>query len=307
MEIPDASIPVKKRKLISVRHISFAEIVKRLGKKNELFYVIDSSEVPYSLSLLRPYKTNDFSVLYIDKGELDVQLDVTTHHLKEGSLFIKSANSIFQVHHLSQDCHFRMFGFTTKLINASGIHRKHLEALAFLFSQNQPHLQLSSTEAVVIMQLLNLLQQKSRQDEQLLFYNESVYHAFCLFAFEVAALFGQQKQRPLTAITQKEHLTIQFLSLLPDRIKEKRSVHYYADLLSITPKHLSRCVKEVTGKTCGEIIDERVSLEAKVLLDDPGMSVAQVADLLHFSDPFTFSKFFKKHTGLSPLQYRKAI
>jgi AraC-like DNA-binding protein len=307
MEISDARASIRKRKLISVRHISFTEIVKRVGKNNDLFYVIDTSGILYSKSLLRPYKTNDFSVIYVDKGEMDVQLDLTPYHLKEGSLFIKSANSIFQVLHFSQDCHFRMFGFTTKLINASGIQRKHLEALAFLFSQNQPHLQLSSAEAIGIVQLLNLLQQKSQQDDQLPYYNESIYHAFCLFAFEIASQFRQQKQHTLFSITQKEHLTIQFLNLLPQLIKEQRSVHFYADLLNITPKHLSKCVKKVTGKTSGEIIDERVILEAKVLLDDPALTIAQVADLLHFSDPFTFSKFFKKHSGLSPLQYRKLI
>lgn len=297
----------RKRKLISVRHVTFTEIVNRVGKKNTLFYVIDSSDVPYSLSLLRPYKTNDFSVLYVDEGVLDVQMDLTTYHLTKGSLVVKSANSIFQVQHVSQDCHFRIFGVTSELINASGMHRKHMEVLAYLFSHNHPHLQLSSPEATIIVQLLNLLQQKSEHDQQLPFYNESVYHAFSLFAFEVASLFRQQKQNSWSANTQKEHLTIRFLNLLPQHIKEQRSVRYYAALLNITPKHLSRCVKEVTGKTSGEIIDQMVTLEAKVLLDDPALSISQVADTLHFSDPFTFSKFFKKHTGLPPLQYRRLI
>ena len=84
------------------------------------------------------------------------------------------------------------------------------------------------------------------------------------------------------------------------------SVNFYANLLYVTPKHLSICVKEITGKPCGELIDERVVAEAKALLHNQELTVAHVAEELNFSDQFFFSKYFKKCTGMSPKHCRMA-
>jgi AraC-like DNA-binding protein len=97
---------------------------------------------------------------------------------------------------------------------------------------------------------------------------------------------------------------MRFMKLLSLHFREERSVQYYAAKMFVTPKHLTKMVKELTGKTCGEFIDEMVIAEAKILLNDSANSVANVADLLHFSDQFFFSKFFKNATGLSPSQYK---
>jgi YesN/AraC family two-component response regulator len=75
----------------------------------------------------------------------------------------------------------------------------------------------------------------------------------------------------------------------------------------VTPKYLSQTVKEVSGKTAGEFIDEMVMMEAKVLLSDLSLSVAQVSEELFFSDQFFFSKFFKNHAGITPSAYRKTF
>jgi AraC-like DNA-binding protein len=74
--------------------------------------------------------------------------------------------------------------------------------------------------------------------------------------------------------------------------------------LYVTPKHLTETVKEMTGKTAGEWIDDAIILEAKVLLRNSGTGIAQVANLLNFPDQSSFGKFFKKHTGYAPTEFR---
>jgi AraC family transcriptional activator of pobA len=108
-------------------------------------------------------------------------------------------------------------------------------------------------------------------------------------------------------LTRKENILTTFMKSLTEHFKEERSVQFYADALFITPKHLTKTVKELTHKTCGEMIDEMVILEAKILLDDLALSVANVADQLQFSDQFFFSKFFKKHTGINPSKYKNIV
>ena len=88
--------------------------------------------------------------------------------------------------------------------------------------------------------------------------------------------------------------------------EKERSVSFYANQLNITPKYLSEAVKEIMGKTAGELIDEAVIMQAKVLLKTPDLNIGQVATVLNFPDQSFFGKFFKKHVGLSPNQYRVA-
>lgn len=103
---------------------------------------------------------------------------------------------------------------------------------------------------------------------------------------------------------RKSELTGQFFVKLQQNYKEERSVNFYADSLYVTPKHLSTVVKHVTGRTTSDWIDDYVILEAKAILKNSSFSVQQIALELNFSDQSFFAKFFKKHTGMSPSEYR---
>lgn len=81
----------------------------------------------------------------------------------------------------------------------------------------------------------------------------------------------------------------------------------YAALLYITPNHLNALCKDVLGLSAGEIIRNRVVLEAKRLLVNPGFSVGDVARELHFADVSYFVKFFKKYTDATPEVFRKTV
>ena len=78
----------------------------------------------------------------------------------------------------------------------------------------------------------------------------------------------------------------------------------YADLLFVTPNHLNALCKAHTGMQAGELIRNRILLEAKRLLVNLDLSVAEVGYALNFSDNSYFTKFFKKHTGQTPEEFR---
>lgn len=81
----------------------------------------------------------------------------------------------------------------------------------------------------------------------------------------------------------------------------------YAELLYITPNHLNAICKDMLGIPAGEMIRNRIILEAKRLLINPNSSVTQIAYHLNFTDNSYFTKFFKKHTGLTPEEFRKTL
>ena len=83
------------------------------------------------------------------------------------------------------------------------------------------------------------------------------------------------------------------------------SVSYYADQLHVHPNHLNAVVKSISGQTALKLIHHHLIQRAKAHLAQTDMSVREIADALHFESPNYFSRFFKKHTTLTPRAYRQ--
>lgn len=107
----------------------------------------------------------------------------------------------------------------------------------------------------------------------------------------------------------KHHLTIlqNFEELIETHFLDKRLPKEYAELLFITPNHLNAVCNSTVGKSAGEIIRERVILEAKRLIVNSNESISEIAYQLNFEDNAYFSRFFKKYTSLSPEEFRKKM
>lgn len=102
-------------------------------------------------------------------------------------------------------------------------------------------------------------------------------------------------------------LTNRFKELVFENIRTMHRVGGYASLLHVTPNHLNKSVKAVTGKSPTKWIDEAIVLEAKVLLHQTAQSVGEIATALGISDPSYFSRLFKKYEGMTPGSFRKLI
>lgn len=103
---------------------------------------------------------------------------------------------------------------------------------------------------------------------------------------------------------QKQLLLRGFRKLIDTHYRSIRLPKEYADLLYVTPNHLNALCQDLLGKTAGELIRDRVLLEAKRLLTNAGMTVTEIAYDLNFEDNSYFNRFFKKYTGMTPDEFR---
>ncbi len=106
-----------------------------------------------------------------------------------------------------------------------------------------------------------------------------------------------------TVFNQERFEELQYL--LEHHITTKKQVHHYAEMLCITSYQLNAITKELVQKTCSELINDHIILEAKRLLLATSNQVNQIANMLGYDDPSYFIRFFKKHTGFSPDAFRK--
>lgn len=96
----------------------------------------------------------------------------------------------------------------------------------------------------------------------------------------------------------------EFLGLINRYYSHHHDVAFYADKLNITPNYLNIIAKRNLYVTAKEQIDIQIGLVAKMLLDTTDLTVKEIAQRLHYEDPSYLCRVFKKHTGLSPIQYR---
>ena len=96
-----------------------------------------------------------------------------------------------------------------------------------------------------------------------------------------------------------------FKDILEANYKKQKQVNFYAKKIIITEKRLNLATKKVLGKTSKEIIDDRILLEAKRILSHTSESVKEIGYSLGFEEPTNFIKYFKKHTHLTPIEFRE--
>ncbi len=98
----------------------------------------------------------------------------------------------------------------------------------------------------------------------------------------------------------------QFEKLIEQHFREKKLPREYAEMMFITPNHLNALSNSALGKSAGELIRDRILLEAKRLLVNSDLMIGQIAEVLQFEDNAYFTRFFKKYLGVTPEGFRTA-
>ncbi len=153
-----------------------------------------------------------------------------------------------------------------------------------------------------VQRLLEQMLQEFQQDWE---YKAEILRAMLL---QLIVVLSRRLPRLAQPQISRHQLNVlrQFERLIEAHFREKRLPREYAELLFITPNHLNALVSAALGKSAGELIRERVLLEAKRLLVNSDLSISQIASELNFEDNAYFARFFKKHTGVSPEAFREA-
>lgn len=112
----------------------------------------------------------------------------------------------------------------------------------------------------------------------------------------------EQDDIAVSELTKLEVLGYRHLTA--EAFRAEHNVGFYAGRLAITPKYLSSLIRDISGLSAPQWINDYIVVEAKTLLKSSDMNIKQIAEYLYFPNPSFFSKYFKQHTGVSPKEYR---
>ena len=185
----------------------------------------------------------------------------------------------------------------------------------FLLIDNTIPLSLSNEEAQTFLKTFQEIHEEYATNEQHSY--EIVHHYTHILLRKVSRLFHKQVDNNVLTFEHRDHdiaLISRFKNLIetsfyPDKLfenSEPHKVQFYADKLMIHPNHLNAVTKRITSQSASELIYKHLLSLAKSRLKNTEKSVKEIAFDLYYNYPNHFTKFFKKQTGYTPLEYRKS-
>ena len=250
-------------------------------------------------------RINGLCLILLTKGEVTINVDYLKFPLQANTLFFILPDHILEVQCKPEDLEGKIMVISKDML--SNMPKKNDDgdnSLQYMFLRKNPSVELTDEEVSVLDTLFTLIRKRAEAKEHL-FHKEAIQSLLFHLFFELKNIIFKKNDIVPFELSRKEELFQQFLKLMFKHSREEHSVSFYAGKMCITPRYLSAVLKELTGKTTNNWIDHSLILDAKILLKTPNMTVQQVSDMLNFSNQSTFGKFFKKHTGQSPAEFRK--
>lgn len=250
---------------------------------------------------VQPFRLTVFNFMFLSKGTSSRSKGLIDYEFGENTFFFLPAYEITTHKFISEDAEGYYCHFNLDILNADYKLKDLLADFPFLNFNCNPLITVNSVmKEEVVLPLLRRLEAEYKKGVKC---RNEVLRAYLI------ALFVELKPF-VTAISSSSQssayqITEQYKKALSQFIYEKQKVTDYADLLAVSPNHLNKCVKSVTGQSAHDLLSEMILLEAKVLLKQTNLSISEIAYEVGRNELADFTRFFKSKTGINPGEYRK--
>jgi AraC family transcriptional activator of pobA len=265
------------------------------------FFCLKIEEMMQLRYTVPPSKHSCFTLLFITSGTHIMKLGYEEYRTYANEFIVVPAGQIFSIEHINSNHRGIICQFHPDILIGKYGNRDMFNDFDFLKISGTPKITILEKDVVFILNLLNRLQTEYLENE---IANLKIVQSYLL------ALFCEMNKNAVKTPkngTAAAVLSNKFKELIYANIKTQHQVNFYASLLNVTPNHLNKSVKSSTGKSATKWIEETILLEAKHLLFQTTLSISEIAMQVGHEDHSYFSRFFKKHEGLTPVQYRKMI
>lgn len=242
-------------------------------------------------------------LLLCDKGWASVCIEFSQWTVHAGETITFFPTDIVQIEEVSEDFHGIALVYSDDMLRMASLH---IEESVYFSLRNDRLCREQQIVADVISPMLTILQHFFSTDgcrvtdEIVVLQLKSFFLGFSDFLRQHPEL-----RHPDVDSQRTDELFARFMNILEHDFMESKDVQYYADRLCITRKYLAVLVKRKTGKTPKMMINEYVITRLKLRLRNTNDSIRQIATTFHFPDDSLMIRYFKSHTGMTPVQYRR--
>lgn len=251
-----------------------------------------------------PASRRSFNLItFMLEGVMDVHLDTGSYRLGPYELLIVPENTVYASNSDPSSKGYCLH-FKTEFIQPL-LHTGLPEQFPFFNREAEHIVGVSATKSADLQRAFNDILEEyhkvSRERENLL--RGLVY--ILLLRIREAYRPGPMTYNPHAS--RREMLSNQFRRLAERNFLQIREVKSYAEMLNITPQHLSEIVKTTLGVSPRKFINRMLTRESKILLSSTDKTLSEIAYLLRFDDQAHFNHFIKVQTGSTPNELRKKL
>lgn len=281
-----------------------------LSRHSHLFEVPDSSRDYLFVQavnhpfLEEPYRAESYAIAYVKEGSINLQVGLTNHFIEAPAMISLSPSMIRSFRKSTAVMKMDIVFFKDSFLLEGHHNLFFLMEYDFFENSEQSVIPLTGDllfKVRTVFELISISQTTSGSHLSVISRNYIM-----ILIYEMDS-YQRNRVSSGTNPDQIYPLFAKFKKLLASHYMNERKLDFYASNLHVTPKYLSAVIKKNTGKSASEWISESITLEAKVLLQNLTLTVSQISNQLSFSDQSIFGKFFRAHTGLTPVQYRKGL
>jgi AraC-like DNA-binding protein len=249
-----------------------------------------------------PHRHNYFTVILTVKAAGKHVIDFNEFKLSDKQLFFVNPD---QIHQVIEYCKPKGYGilFSPQFLAENNI------PLSFIYDlnlfndfENYTPLIFRDRELYKLVSIAEEMISITQTD--IVFKNEALGALLKLLLIQSHNLCSFSKKTP-HIIEARNSILRRFKDLINENFEKWHSAVQYANELNITPDHLNKTIKSLTGKTAKEHIHTRLIIAAKRMCYFSELSSKEIGYRLGFTEPANFSAFFKKHTGLSPSEFSR--
>ncbi len=234
----------------------------------------------------QPYRVGEGRVMLVTAGHATSVINLEKTDLHEGVLAVVPKGSVFEILDTDEDFNLEVFSYQEFPDETLFTHSAVFE--------------LETDERLLCNEYFRLIWHEVNRRQIVL---SSINHLQAALLTDLKALY--EKNRKERTMSRQEKLLHDFIELVNAYGLKEHGQKFYADRLCITPSHLGFVVKQTSGETVMSWINRNIIMHAKSMLKYTDKMVFEISDELNFANPSFFDKFFKRHTGMTPLDYRK--
>lgn len=284
--LPVYSIQTLKEKPVSTKNFVADNFAHYLDEHRDLHF---------------PHKHSFYQLVYFSKGSGSHSIDFIHFPVEAGQIYFMIPG---QVHtwDFAKAPDGYIVNYSEDYLQALIANPRYTEMFSFFSGKAQEQVIMIPSEGrKQVEQVLKTIVGEGRSQHRL---KDDFIRASLVQLFILVSRYTNTEEKN-TGSNYNTALLHSFQNEIEQHYKEKRLVKEYAALLHITANHLNALTKEMTTRSAGELIRDRVLLEAKRLLVNAKMNISEIADELNFPDNSYFTKFFKRYEGVAPELFRK--
>jgi AraC-like DNA-binding protein len=268
--------------------------LKDVSDNLKSFEFVDISNKNYDHKIMHAHRHAYYTYIFLKKGLFHQTIDFKVYNLQAPSVVCISPN---QIHIHGNDDNFEAVAlsftrdFLTRIEPFPGCEGK--PNIVELDKGTYPIIE-------ILSEAMDMEYNNKEPDDRIL---SNLLDSFIIKINNI--WFKQKDIHPVCSTSQK--IVTDYYHLVDTNYKTLKNVSCYSSKMNITSNYLNGLVRRYTGSSAKKFIINRTLAEAKRLLYFDHLSVKEIANELNFNELSYFNNFFKKETGITPLQYKKGV